>query len=1151
MQRRLATGFAIAGLVILLSLSAKVMSGQVITGTLQGSVLDSSGAVIPNANVTATNEGTGISSKMTTSAQGFYTFPTLAPGPYSVTVSAPGFKTTIAKGNLVQVEQATRLDITLAAGQVNQEVTVTGATPLVETTTSDLGTTIDAQQINDLPVNGRLFQTLMQLAPGTTPSGWGDQIENPSAAGSTALGTGGSGNMTSVNGFPFEGNLYLVDGVNDVEPQNAYINVAIPFTDIAEMKMETSNPSAEYGTFGGAVVNLTTKTGTNSFHGQLFEFNRNTDYNSSDHFSHLNPASHVNQFGGEFEGPITRDKLFFSGDFQELLQHAGSSAIWSVPTAAMRTGNLSAFDTTSSGPPITNPAACTMIATANGAANPQPCTASAQAAGSGKYDTIPQGDISAIAAAFLSPSVIPLPNMTGTNNGTANNFAYTALIIETMPQFDARVDYALSAKDRFFARNSYAHRNYSQPSPGTPFMSTGNNSNGTNSSYNDVVGWDHFFSSNMINQARVGFSRYATTDFDNNFGTEENNILGIPNGNITTLPMTSGIAQTNFSNGWAGTGDPGFVPNGLGRLANIYQYIDTFTLIHGQHSLKFGADAQRLQTSVRNAQNDPRGQFFFNGSYTGAGTSGSTIGDFLVGAPDQVSRDLFPSTPATRVTFFGVFAQDDIRVNQKLTLNLGVRWDVYTAPVDAHNNQSNFVASGPSAGLIQIASSSNRGPNVDTYFGNFAPRVGMAYTPDNGKTALRAAFGISYFPDNFGSDGGTLERNFPELLLENNFGSSNCLTPVTPSPEFSGCGSLVLANGLPGITAGQVYSPLIQPAVTPGGFVSPPAGFGVFNVANNFRQDEAQSWNVSVERQLTPSMSIHVAYVGNAGKHLYRDDQINQCPPSSFSAATTPPAYPACLPFNSINPNITTVDFRNSGHSSHYNSGQLELDRRAARGLTLMAAYTWSKMMDNINNPISPTDLHQELDTVGFQRNNFPQVLTFSYVYELPFGRNKQWLGSVSPLENALVGGWGVSGITNFRSGAPLLITASSSGLLPQNQGQRANYVCGVPDNPHTISQWIDTSCWAQPQGFVFGNAGVGEGGAYGPRYQDWDFSVNKAVRFGEDGRMALRFQATFTNVFNHVNLQPPDTNQPDGNFGVITSDFLPRQGQLGMTFSF
>ena len=277
MRKRLigCAGFLVLALVMQVNLL-----GQAVTGTLLGTVLDPTGAVVPNANVTLTNEGTGVSNHMATSAQGFYTFPTLDPGRYSVTVSAPGFKTTVAKGNLVQVEQSTRVDVTLSPGAVDQQVTVSGQNPLVETTTSDLGTVIDTQQINNLPVNGRLFQTLMFLAPGTTPAAWGDQIENPAAAGSTAPGGGGGGTYSSVNGFPFQGNLYLVDGVINVEPQNAYITIAIPFADIAEMKMETNNPTAEYGTFGGAVVNLTTKTGTNQLHGQLFEYVRNTDFNA-------------------------------------------------------------------------------------------------------------------------------------------------------------------------------------------------------------------------------------------------------------------------------------------------------------------------------------------------------------------------------------------------------------------------------------------------------------------------------------------------------------------------------------------------------------------------------------------------------------------------------------------------------------------------------------------------------------------------------------------------------------------------------------------------------------------------------------------------------------------------------------------------------
>jgi hypothetical protein len=517
-----------------------------------------------------------------------------------------------------------------------------------------LGTVIDAQQINNLPVNGRLFQTLMFLAPGTTPAAWGDQIENPAAAGSTAPGGGGGGTYSSVNGFPFQGNLYLVDSVLNVEPQNAYITIAIPFADIAEMKMETNNPTAEYGTFGGAVVNLTTKTGTNQFHRQLFEYVRNTDFNAKDYFSHLNPPYHANQFGGEIGGPILRDKLFFSGDFQELLQHAGSSGLLTVPTAAARTGDLSAF-----GAPVTNTAVCQMIASANGLAG-VPCTANA----------VPAADISPIAAAILSPSVIPLPN----RSGITNNYSYAVVGTETMPQFDVRGDYAFSDKDRFFLRSSYAHRKYTAPSPGTVFMN-GGNAYGNNSSFNDVVGWNHFFNSNMINEARVGFSRYYTVDFNNAYGI----ILGIPNGNISTLPITSGIAQFNISD-FSGTGDPGWVPNGLGRLANIFEYVDTVSMIHGRHSLKLGASVERVETSVRNAQNDPRGIVNFGGGYTGAGTQGSALADFLVGGPSAVDRDLFPSTPATRVTYLGVFGQDDLRLNQKLTVNLGFA-GIFTRPL--------------------------------------------------------------------------------------------------------------------------------------------------------------------------------------------------------------------------------------------------------------------------------------------------------------------------------------------------------------------------------------------------------------------------------------------------------------------------------------
>lgn len=1172
MHRRLTTSWAAIGLALLLSLSAKVTLAQAVTGALLGTVQDSTGAVIPHAAVTLTNEGTNVIDTTTSGPQGFYTFPNLNPGEYSVSVSAAGFKKVISQHNVVQVEQTTRVDLTLQPGEVSTAVTVTGQTPLVETTTSDLGTSISQVQINNLPVNGRSPQMLMQLAPGSTPAAWGaGNGEDSSTAATTAPGGGGGGAYTSTNGFPFQSNLYLVDGVSDVELENGYMGLQIPFDFIQEMKLETMNPSAEYGSFGGQVSNLTTRSGTNAFHGRLYEFNRNTDFNSPDHFSKLNPPFHYNQFGGEVDGPIIRNKLFFAGDLQWLKLAEGSSGIKSLPTAAARSGDLSAFDKNGAGP-ITNPHACYLIAAANGAANPQDCTASAPIAGSGTADTVPAADISPIAAAFWSPSVWPLPNLTG----PTNNATFVQLNNASMPQEDVRVDWAFSRNDRFFARFGYSNRTLTQPllvgASKTPakFMNNGN-INATNQTTNDVVGWDHTFGATgtMINQLRLGFSRFATTDFTTAYGIDENNTLGVPNGNIGAYAETSGIARVTISGGFMTTGDPGWTPDALGRLSNIYQLNDSFSLVHGRNNWMFGFVFMPIQARVFNAQNDPRGQLNASGNYTGAGTQGSALADWLVGGLSGVNRDHFFDKPNTRTSDMGEFAQDNLRLTNKLTLNLGIRYDIYTHPVDTKNLQSNFVKSGVNGGEIQLASSSNRGPNVNTYYGNVAPRLGVAYSPDSGKTAFHAALGISYFNENFGADGGTLERNYPELEQENNSAAqSNCNSLYAGPGVFTGngsalysqCGSLILANGLPGITAGGVYSPVVQPSnAKPGALVFSPPGFGVYDVASNFRQSLDTAWNVAIERQLGPNMSLHAAYVGTVGNHLYHDYQLNQCNPVSFGVATAPPAYPQCLPYYTFpqNPNwtaamngsISTVDFRNSGGKSHYNAGQFVFERRAGANLTFTAAYTWSKMMDNINNPIDSYATREELDTVGWQRNNFPQSMTVTYVYGLPFGRGKQFANSISPLEDDLIGGWTVSGVTWFRSGAPLLMSASNGGLLPHNSGQRANYNCASPVNPRTVSKWFDTSCFSAPSGFVFGNAGVAAGNIYGPRFLSFDMSFAKAIHFTE--RTKLEFQAQFFNIFNRVNYQPPDTNESHGTFGVISSDFLPRQGELGMTFSF
>lgn len=1078
---------AFAILMIMVAFCAGPTFGQAITGTLLGTVTDSSGSVIVGATVSAKNVNTGVVNSTTTGPEGYYTIPNLPPGTYTVTVQYTGFKTGIAENSTIQVEKTTRVDFTLSPGQVNEQVQITAEAPLVQSTTSDLGSVVEAKEINSLPLNGRLFEQLVTITPGAAAAGWSDFAENPSAAGAVTP------TQAVVNGLPWSGNLYLVDGVHNTEPLNSFISITTPLSDIQEFKIETSNPTAEYGSFGGAVVNLTTKSGTNQYHGELFEYIRNDAFDARDFFSTTKAPYHANQFGGGIGGPIKKNRVFFFGDYQQLLQHNGVTNVLTVPTALQRQGILT--EGTQSG--ITNGANCRF----NG--GPSNCTA----------NSVPTADISPIAAAILSPSVIPLPNVAGLNGGTVNNFVANTVDTENVPQFDVRADYTYSDHDRFFARESYAHRNFTAPSPGTVFMMGGPKS--TSDNHNAVLSWDHIFSGNTINSLRIGFNRYFTSDQANSFGIDENNILGIPNGNLAGVPNTSGIAQFNIP-GFSQTGDPGWTD--AVRIANIFEYTDNYSMVRGKHTIKFGGDLQRIQSTLTNSQDDPRGIFNFNGSYTG-----NQFADFLVGIPHEIVRDLVETRPGVRITFAGLFVQDDYRVTPKLTLNVGLRWDVFTSPVDAHNRQSNFV---PSTGLIQVASSSNRGPNVNNYYGNWGPRIGLAYSPDNGKTAFRAAYGISYFPDNFGADGGTLERNYPFFLITDQ---------IAPSETVP---SLSLNSGLPAPT---------PVATTPGGFLTPPPNFGVFVVAKNFRQDEAQVWNLSVERSLPDQMSFLAAYVGNHATHLYRDLQLNQCNPAVVAAGT---AVPACLPFESVAPTITTVDQRNGDGYSHYNALQLKLEKRTNVGLTMIVAYTWSKMLDDVSTVVYPYEdfLNRGL-SAGFKGSDIPQNLTISYTYDLPFGGGRRWMSSTSGAAERLVSGWSASGIITYQSGTPLQIT-SATNLLNNNGGSNpADITCKNVSMPKLVNEWFNTSCWATPPAFTFGNSGIGH--VFGPGIGNWDFSLAKSTRLFTESQQ-LRFEANFFNLFNTPHFSNPNTTFGTGSFGVISGDRLPpRYIQFGLKLTF
>ena len=877
----------------------------------------------------------------------------------------------------------------------------------------------------------------------------------------------------------------MVDGVHNTEPLNAFISITPPLDSVEFFKVETSNPNAEYGSFGGAIVNLTIKSGTNAFHGEVFEFLRNQDLNARDFFAQTRSPYKSNQFGGTFGGPIIKNKLFFFVDYQQLQERQGVTNVLSVPTALQRQGIL----TEGNQAPIYDPL--------NGQLFPN------RTVPANRIDPVDQK----VAALF------PLPNLPGLSNNYVDNTVNKV----SAPQGDIKIDFNPTEHDHIFGRESAAHKDYASPSPGNMYMMGGPNSTAFNQ--NAVIGWDRTITPAMVNQARVGFNRFNVVDLANTYGINVNNDLGIPNGNIPGLAYTSGIAQFNIT-GFTSTGDPGWT--NAKRIANIFDYSDTLSWIRGKHSLKFGADIQRIQATLTNSQDDPRGIFNFNGNYTsnqGAAGTGNPFASFLLGDPNYVARDFVNTVPAVRMTFAGVFVQDDYRITPSLTLNLGLRWDLFTRPVEKYNRQSNFDLN---TGLIDVASSSNPGPNVDNSYKNFGPRVGLAYSPDGGRTAIRAAYGISYFPDNFGATGGTLERNYPFFLLNR----LNSPTPFTPFRSVSG-------NGL--------LAPIAVP-YTPGGTLTPPQGLGVFLVAKNFHQDAAQVWNFSIQRQLPGDMMFSVAYVGTHGLHLYRDLQLDQSLPG-------PGAISPRLPFYSIAPNIPTIDQRNGDGTSHYNALQAKMEKRFSHGLSFLASYTFSKTMDNTTTILYPYNdkLNYSLSQ-GFKLVDIPQNFVFSYVYELPFGKGKglaNWPG----VAGHLVSGWSINGITTFQAGQPLWVTVANN-LLNNNGGSNsANITCSHVSMPKHVSQWFDTSCFANPAAYTFGNGGVGH--VRGPGINNTDFSLAKETALGSESRR-LRVEADFFNLINTALFSNPNTTLGNSAFGTIGGDRLPpRLIQIGAKFQF
>jgi hypothetical protein len=642
--------------------------------------------------------------------------------------------------------------------------------------------------------------------------------------------------------------------------------------------------------------------------------------------------------------------------------------------------------------------------------------------------------------------------------------------------------------------------------------------------YNGVVGYTQAFGSNKYYELRVGYNRYDTSQFAEDFGIDENNELGIPNGNLAAYPETSGIARFNIS-GFSQTGSPGST-NAI-RFGSTLNFTNNFSWIKDRHSFKVGADVRFMHSSLTNPQTMPRGIFTFDRNYTsnrGASGTGYSFASFLLGIPNQVQRDIVDTYPKVRRNFWGVFLQDDFRVSKKLTLQLGVRWDLITPPVDVNNHQSNF---DPMDGLIHVASADNRGPNLDTHYDYIAPRLGLAYTLDNGKTAIRAAFGMSYFADNFGANGGTNERNYPF------FQEVNLVTPTTFTPFRS------ISDGLP------VFSKVaLQPTLTP------PAGFAVFYIPSHFHEDTVKMWNVGIQREVGWDTMVDVSYVGTRGTNIFRSYNINVPAPG-------PGAVAPRRPYFGVAPNISTINLRDGDGKTWYNALQVKVDKRFSHGFQMLVSYTYSKTEDNI----AGVAVHPSLDlrmpspgVAGTKSVDMPHFLVGSATYELPFGPGKRFLSRSSGLGKALAEGWSLSAITMYHSGDPLDIRVSAS-KLNDGAGATANWpnlTCDTVGTPKQVTQWFDTSCFADPAEFQFGSYQIGD--VRGPSVFNTDLSLVKRTSIGKG---SIEFRADAFNVFNRAHFDRPGVSNTGATFGTSTfgriaaTRLTPREVQLGVRFLF
>ncbi len=1182
MKFRRSALFALLTPVLLLT-PARVMLGQVDQGTITGVVQDTSGAVIPKASVTLTNLDQGWVLKTTTDGSGVYVFSPIKIGNYEVSASAPNFETTKQANLHLNIQQTLNVVIALKPGAASETVTVTTQAPLMQTQETSVSQTMSTQEINNVPLNGRNWVYIAQLAPGAAP---------PSGARGQDKGD------FNANGQRAEENNFILDGVdnnaNVVDFYNGASYVAQPPPDaLAEFKVQTSDYSAEFGHSAGAVVNASIKSGSNQLHGSMWEYLRNTAF---DTYSWNDPRNvpvvpyHENQFGATVGGPILKNKLFLFGDAQANRVAYSETTTDSVPTALERQGDFSEllntnltgnppvqlYDQTSSAPPVAFANNCLVTSSS--------CTSNVSGV-----------TLNQTALAILND----YPKANANGGDLYNNYVVVRPEIDNTFQWDTRLDWTIGAKDSTYSRYSYWNEvGYKTPPLGNILDGGGFGDDGTQKIYGANYMWSetHVFTPTLTNEARFGFN-YLHTGFDQPNAANLNFASSVGFGGIPSAPLNGGLPAVTLSSGndssdisnfgsptWAATDEHN----------NVFQILDNVTKIAGNHTLKAGVSFETIRFSTLQPQQS-RGSYTYNGTYTsnlGAPNTGFAVADFLLDSQNSagLSNEV---TNGDERSDNAVYFQDDWRLKRNLTLNLGLRWEHFQPYQDVGGYQASYNMTGPASlntstgfgsgkAQYQIPSEAkNYAAPIMTQYGftnvlakdnislvytgdphivqsqhaNFAPRVGVSWSL-NARTVVRAGFGIfygglesiGYYPN--------LGENYP-FQYATNFPAASCGTYSCPTD------GITIANGFATIVAN--------------GFASDVEDLTLRGSDPLAKTPYTEDWNLSIERAITPNMSATIAYVGNTARHL----QVLDDPNSSLAIENHANSIQNARPL----PDFGGSDYTTYAGMSDYHSLQGKLEKRLSSGVNFLATYTWAHALDDAPTPLGSTNdngvrnpnlipISMDYSQSGFDTR---QRFTLNGLYELPFGKDRAWLNRSAVLDE-IVGGWsanamfvaqtgnyfdinptGISNGSGFENGpfayqingeyatgggtgCPTTVKTRQHWFNPCSYAspwdsddpvnQPSHYIPKSASDPNTPAG-DTTPVYVQDLTAVLGYAGGKRDIASGPGYERVNMSVFKDFNIYREEK--LTFRADIFNLFNTPSLGLPDNHNSTGS-GYISA---------------